>query len=180
MTDRMMRNPDLSSAMTQNWRLRFMREDDLGAVLVNERASYSHPWSQGIFQDCLRTDYHCWVLERAKQVVGHGILQVAVGEAHILNLCIHPDHQGTGLGRALLRRLLSEATQRNADTAFLEVRESNRPAIRLYEALGFNEIGRRRHYYPAARGREDAIMMARALQLHRHTDEDWPPQRVIA
>jgi len=88
---------------------------------------------------------------------------VASGECHILNLCVRPDKQGRGLGRRMLRRLLALARNHKADTAFLEVRVSNRLAIGLYEADGFCEVGMRRGYYPAAGGREDAVIMARPL-----------------
>jgi ribosomal-protein-alanine N-acetyltransferase len=71
--------------------------------------------------------------------------------------------RGQGLARRLLQRLINQAREREADTAFLEVRASNRVALGLYESLGFNEIGLRRGYYPADKGREDAILLAKAL-----------------
>ena len=90
-------------------------------------------------------------------------MSAAVGECHLLNLCVHPDWQGRGLGRRLLLRLFAIGKANNADTAFLEVRASNRRAIALYESEGFCEIGLRRGYYPAGDKREDAIVMARPL-----------------
>ncbi len=140
-----------------------MRSGDLPAVQAIERRAYSHPWNPGIFEDCLRVGYCCWVCEIDQALVGYGIMSVAVGEAHILNLCMHPERQGQGLGRRMLGRLLTLARERHADTAFLEVRASNLPARYLYESEGFNEIGNRRGYYPAARGREDALVYAKAL-----------------
>jgi ribosomal-protein-alanine N-acetyltransferase len=68
-----------------------------------------------------------------------------------------------GLGRRLLRRLLALAHAKGADTAFLEVRKSNTLARALYASEGFCEIGDRRGYYPARNGREDAVVLARAL-----------------
>ena len=96
-------------------------------------------------------------------MVGHGVLSVAVGEAHILNVCVHPDWQGRGFGRRILERMLRLAREHEADTAFLEVRVSNTVAQRLYESAGFNEIGLRRGYYPSDNGREDAVVYAKAL-----------------
>jgi ribosomal-protein-alanine N-acetyltransferase len=90
-------------------------------------------------------------------------MSIAAGECHLLNLCVHPDWQGRQFGRKLLRWLLSIARRQNADTAFLEVRRSNRAAIALYETEGFGEVGIRRGYYPHKEGREDAIIMARPL-----------------
>jgi ribosomal-protein-alanine N-acetyltransferase len=140
-----------------------MEAADVPAVLAVERAGYPHPWTEGIFRDCLRAGYCCWVLEVEERMVGHGVLSVAVGEAHILNVCVHPDWQGRGLGRRILERMLRLAREHEADTAFLEVRVSNTVAQRLYESAGFNEIGLRRGYYPSDNGREDAVVYAKAL-----------------
>lgn len=142
---------------------RRMADADLPGVMAVEEAGYSHPWSRRIFQDCLGAGYHCWVLQVGTDLVGHGVMSLAAGECEILNLCVHPDWRGRHLGRRLLRRLLAIARQRGADTAFLEVRRSNRAAINLYQTEGFCEIGLRRGYYPAAQGREDALLMAKPL-----------------
>jgi ribosomal-protein-alanine N-acetyltransferase len=147
--------------------LRAMREDDLPAVLVCERAGYVSPWFEGIFRDCLRVRYTCLVAETRDMLVGHGIMSVAAGECHLLNVCVHPLFQRLGIGRRMLRRLLALARRERADSAFLEVRVSNAGAIALYRAEGFDDIGLRKGYYPAADAdptrREDALMMARAL-----------------
>lgn len=140
-----------------------MQSVDLPAVLVNERRGYTHPWTEGIFRDCLSNTHECWVLVFEKQTVGHGILSVAAGESHLLNVCVHPDSQGHGFGRLMVEHLLDRARQREAATVFLEVRPSNAVAYRLYERLGFNEIGIRENYYPAYTGREDALVLAKEL-----------------
>ncbi|MOA53014.1 ribosomal-protein-alanine N-acetyltransferase [compost metagenome] len=74
-----------------------------------------------------------------------------------------PESQGRGLGLRLLEHLMQRAGELKAAECFLEVRESNQSAYRLYERYGFNEIGRRRGYYPAVGGREDALVMACTL-----------------
>ncbi len=140
--------------------LRPMREADLDVVMEIERRSYPFPWSHGIFCDCLRADYPCWVLHDGDCVIGYGVLSVAAGEAHVLNVCVDPQRQGRGHGRRLLRSLLRLARGHGAQRVFLEVRPSNPQAIALYFDEGFNEIGRRPRYYPARDGREDAIVMA--------------------
>jgi [ribosomal protein S18]-alanine N-acetyltransferase len=143
--------------------LRTMREDDLDQVAAIEQGAYEFPWSPGIFRDCLRAGYGCWVLEEAGRVIGYALLSVAAGEAHILNLCIAPAHQRRGLGRRMLLRLLDLARWHRAERVFLEVRPSNEGAIALYLHEGFNEIGTRPRYYPARHGREDAVVMAMEL-----------------
>ena len=144
-------------------RVRPMTEADLPRVMEIERAAYEFPWTEGIFRDCLRVGYCCWVLEEGEAIRGYGVMSVGAREAHILNLCIAPPVQRRGLGRRLLRHLLALARYHGAATVFLEVRMSNRAALRLYRAMGFREIGLRRNYYPAARGREDALVLARPL-----------------
>jgi ribosomal-protein-alanine N-acetyltransferase len=143
--------------------MRPMRDEDVSAVMRVETAAYPHPWTEGIFRDCLRVGYCCWVALGGTEVAGYWVMSVAAGECHILNLCVHPQMHGRGHGREMLRRLLGLGRTHHADTAFLEVRVSNRSAIALYAAEGFCEVGIRRGYYPAAKGREDAVIMARPL-----------------
>jgi len=143
--------------------IRPMQPDDVPVVLELESSAYSHPWSEGILRDCLRVGYGCWVCECGDRIVGHVVMSVAVGEAHLLNICVAPSWQGRGLGRRLLRRMLRIARERGTDTMFLEVRASNQGARGLYESEGFSEIGRRRDYYPARRGSEDAIVYAKSI-----------------
>lgn len=140
--------------------LRPMREEDVDAVIAIELRAYPFPWTAGIFRDCLRAGYPAWVLHAADGIFGYGVLSVAAGEAHLLNICIDPEQQGHGHGRWLLRALLRIARDEGAERMFLEVRPSNPHAVSLYQDEGFNEIGRRPRYYPDHGGREDAIVMA--------------------
>jgi len=142
---------------------RAMGEADLDRVMEVERSGYPHPWTRGIFRDCLRVGYLCEVLEIEGKLHGHGIMSVGAGEAHVLNLCVRHESQRQGLGRLILGHLLEGARRLHAHTVLLEVRPSNTPAVSLYRALGFNEVGVRKNYYPDANGREDALIMARAL-----------------
>jgi len=143
--------------------MRPMLIDDIDSVYAVETAAYPHPWTEGILRDCLRVGYSCWVYEESGQIVGYGIISIAAGEAHLLNLCVKPGQQGRGIGRKIISHLLSVARRSNCDTMLLEVRESNRAAIHLYDILGFNEIGQRHGYYPADVGREDALVYAKVL-----------------
>jgi ribosomal-protein-alanine N-acetyltransferase len=143
--------------------VRRMQLTDLPDVLRNERRGYAHPWTEGIFRDCLRNGQECWLLMCSDQNVGHGILSVAAGESHLLNVCVHPDFQGHGFGRILVEHLLERARTGEASTIFLEVRPSNVAACELYDKLGFNEVGIRENYYPSNIGREDALVLAKEL-----------------
>ena len=144
-------------------RFRPMTEADLDTVMDIEEAAYPHPWTTTILNHCLVAGYSCWILELDGMINGYGIMTVGAGECHLLNLCIRPDQQGRGLGRTLLEHMLDVARDHHAEVAFLEVRPSNVAALRLYADNGFNEVGLRRNYYPAGKGREDALIMARSL-----------------
>ncbi|HEY4555053.1 MAG TPA: ribosomal protein S18-alanine N-acetyltransferase [Lysobacter sp.] len=140
--------------------LRPMRESDVDAVHAIEVRAYPFPWTAGIFRDCLRAEYPCWVLVDDGRVIGYFLMSLAADEAHLLNICVAPEAQGAGHGRRMLRAAVQLARGR-AQRIFLEVRPSNTGAIALYFSEGFNEIGRRPRYYPAANnGREDALVMA--------------------
>ena len=140
-----------------------MRDDDLSQVLEIERQSYPYPWTQLIFSDCLHAGYSCWVCGRHGVIEAYGILSVAAGESHLLNICVRPESRQHGTGRKMLRHLISIARRHEAEVVFLEVRPSNTSARALYEDEGFNELGSRRDYYPAGKGREDALILARIL-----------------
>lgn len=144
-------------------RVRPMTPADIDNIMAIEPRAYDFPWSEGIFRDCLRVGYCCWCCEEDDELLGYGVMSVAAGESHILNLTVRPESQRQGIGSRLLKHFQQLARQHGADTLMLEVRPSNRKAIRLYEKLGFNEIGVRRNYYPAENGREDALLLALEL-----------------
>lgn len=142
---------------------RSARESDVPEILRIERQSYSFPWTEGIFRDCLRVNYTCRVAEIGMAIAGYGIMSVAAGEAHLLNLCVGEAYRCRGIARRLLAHLLQVAASVGAREAFLEARPSNTSAIRLYQSLGFVQIGVRRGYYQAVDGREDAIVLKRHI-----------------
>jgi ribosomal-protein-alanine N-acetyltransferase len=139
--------------------IRSMQEADLEQVQGIEADSYRFPWTVGIFHDCLRVGYTCIVAEIDVVVLGYGVLSAGAGEAHLLNLCVAGNYRCRGVGRRLVQELLRRAREAGASTVFLEARPSNIAAIRLYQALGFVQIGVRRGYYQAVGGREDAIVL---------------------
>lgn len=142
-----------------------MLPEHLTDVLRNETRSYSYPWTRGIFNDCLQGPQECWVASAAGRVVGHAVYSVAVGDAHLLNLCIGRDNQGAGFGRQFMGFIAEHCRSLGATDLYLEVRPSNWVANALYESLGFREIGVRKEYYPAQLGREDARVLALSLAL---------------
>ncbi len=140
--------------------LRPMQPADVARVMVIERGAYPFPWTEGIFHDCLRIGYGCWVVEQAGDVVGHAVLSIAAGEAHLLNLSVAVEHQGQGLGRHLLRHLIRQVQAQGVEVLFLEARPSNHAALALYRSEGFLQVGTRPRYYPGEREREDALVFS--------------------
>ena len=145
-------------------RFRRMLYADLREVLAIEKRAYEFSWTESIFRDCIRVGYHCQVLETPHGFIQtYGVMSAAAGEAHILNLCVRPELWGRGLSRRMLEHLLELARTAEVQSVFLEVRPTNTAALRLYSSAGFCEIGLRPGYYPAAGGREDALVMAKEL-----------------
>ncbi len=163
--------------------LRDMTETDLDAALRIEREVHAYPWTPGNFSDALRSKYVCKVYESESDgMLGYAVLMLAVDEAELLDIAIDSRYQRKGFGRSLLKEMLMLARRADMRRMVLEVRASNAPAIALYRSAGFEQIGLRRDYYPAApargtpmgarqtschpfadNGREDAILMGRAL-----------------
>jgi ribosomal-protein-alanine N-acetyltransferase len=133
---------------------------DVPEIAGIEARSYDFPWPDGIFSDCLKAGYRCRVLRRDGEIIAYGIVSIAAGEAHILNLCVCPLWRGYGWGRHMLDHLLDLAIAAAAGRVWLEVRRSNAAAMGLYGAAGFEVAGIRRGYYRAAAGREDALVLA--------------------
>ncbi len=146
-----------------NANLRDMTIDDLAEVMQIERASYSHPWTERMFRDCWQSRYFSYILELSHAVIGYAIIMAHKEEAHILNICIKAPSRRAGWGEWFLLELLSSMHKKKVQSVFLEVRESNWPAINLYKKCGFNEISIRKDYYPAECGREAALIFAKEL-----------------
>ncbi len=139
---------------------------DLDRVMENEVRAYAFPWTRTIFIDCIEENHECWVLCRNDRIIGHGVLSVGAGDGHLLNVCVCRDEQGFGYGRQLALHMVKRAFQRDASALFLEVRPSNLVAVRLYESIGFKEVGKRKNYYPSHLGHEDACVFV--LDLERY------------
>jgi len=147
-----------------------MTEADIPAVMAMESAACLHPlhaWSDDNYRSSMRAGY--WVRVRCEadtgRVVAVCVAMDGVEEVHLLNIAVDRRLQGHGVARSILSVLYDRCRQRQAPLLWLEVRPSNAPARALYEREGFSEVGRRKHYYPAPDGREDALVMKRDINL---------------
>ncbi|MEG1091659.1 MAG: ribosomal protein S18-alanine N-acetyltransferase [Acinetobacter sp.] len=141
--------------------IRLMQAADVEAVAKIEKSVQSHPWTLKQFEDAV-TAYQSTVIEVQGQVAGFCILQPVLDEANLLLMAIDPAQQGQGLGYQLLEASVA-MLKNNPVQIFLEVRESNLAAIKLYEKSGFHQIDLRKNYYPNSNGsREHAIIMVKA------------------
>ena len=141
--------------------IRFMQATDVASVTQIEKKVQSHPWTEKQFLEAVE-QYQSTVIEKNGSVVGFCILQPVLDEANLLLMAVDPNQQGQGLGYELLTASL-DLLKNNPIQIFLEVRESNTAAIKLYEKADFHQIDLRKNYYPKADGtREHAIIMVKS------------------
>ena len=151
------------SVSPKSLNFRKIKVEDLPEIMAIERQCYEFPWTEEIFKSCFNAGNLAMFAELEGKAIGYGILSTVLDEASLLNICIAPSEQGKGYAKVLLQFLCEQVRALGADTLFLEVRASNQAALHLYENMGFNQIGTRRNYYPAKKGREDAWMFALSL-----------------
>ncbi len=137
-----------------------MTHADLADVCAIEQRSFAFPWTYGVFVDSLNAGYRAWIGRRNGVIVSYALLMIVLDEVHLLNITVMPELQGKGFGKQLLNHLFADAREQGTRFMFLEVRPSNTSALEMYRKFGFIVVGQRRAYYPAAYGREDAIVMS--------------------
>ena len=140
-----------------------MSAADLDEVLRVEYRVCPFPWGLGNFGDSIASGYSCWVCRVSGELAGYFVVMVAVDDAHLLTISVGEKHQRLGFGARLLRHAMCVAHAGGARRLLLEVRPSNAKALALYRHFGFQQIGRRRDYYPADGGREDALVLSHDL-----------------
>lgn len=133
------------------------REGDLDALVSIERDS-PRAWTREAFAaEFGHTPSTLFVLRSAGDAVAFVVTRIQIPDMDIVNLAVRADRRGRGLGRQLLLSLLDQAASAGVQSVFLEVREGNQEARKLYAAAGFREVQRRRGFY--AEPVEDAILM---------------------
>ena len=142
-----------------------MQMADVDEVVRIEQQCYEFPWTRGNIVDSLNSGYEAWLLrDEDGRVLGYFLAMLGVDEMHLLNIAVAPEAQGRGHAQTLLDALCQIARDKHCLQLWLEVRTSNVRARLLYQRYGFDEVGLRRAYYPAAnQQREDAVLMSLAL-----------------
>jgi len=137
-------------------------EADIEAIIAVEHASFTNPWTRGMYLAELENrgvSFFFLARDDTRRVVGFCSFWRVLDELHINNLAVLPEHRRSGVGSALLARVLADGAARGAHRATLEVRASNRPALQLYERFGFRTTAVRRGYY--SKPDEDALVLWR-------------------
>ncbi len=135
-----------------------LQRELIPALCNLEKLCFAVPWSEAMFSGELENRYATYrlVLFQGEPVAYMGLWQVA-DEGHITNIAVHPDHRRKGLAQMLLARFRQLAEEKGLCLLTLEVRESNAPAISLYQKCGFVPVGKRPKYYE---GKEDALLLS--------------------
>lgn len=127
-----------------------MKDKDIPAVVEIENLSFKYPKPEAFF----REDEHKYLVAKDDdRVIGYVGIERIFDEEHIINMAVHPDYRGKGVGKRLLQHVLNDE-----DVFFLEVRVSNEAAKSIYEHFGFKVINIRKAYYADG---EDAYVMRR-------------------
>lgn len=148
--------------MSDEIRVRRMREADLERVLQIEHESYSTPWPESSFRGLLRrSDATLLVADTNATVAGYAVSWAVLDQGELGNIAVAPEYRRRGIARVLIETVIDDMKDRGVRELFLEVRVSNVPAQTLYDQYGFEVIGRRRNYYENPV--EDALVMRRMV-----------------
>ena len=139
-------------------RMEPMNASHVSQIAQLEKRCFSDPWSEKSIASELDNPLSLWLVAvEAGEVVGYVGSQTVLGETDMMNLAVAPEARRQGTGRALVLALVEALTEKGSRSLMLEVRVSNTPAQKLYESLGFSQVGRRPKYY--VNPREDALIL---------------------
>ena len=134
--------------MDEPYRIRIAQPGDVAGMLEVERACFGDPWSARAIREAMQSETsQAYVADESGKLLGFVLGRTSGPEAEILDLAVLPNMRRRGIARALLRAVRDAVTRVGVEEIFLEVRESNRAAISLYEGEGFRAVGMRHRYY---------------------------------
>jgi len=139
-----------------------MKESDIERILAIEKRSFITPWTKKMINETLSSPISIsFIIEESNTLLGYIMLYSVLNEAHILNLATNPDYRRKGYASQLVRHIIEYCVKRGISDFFLEVRDSNIKAIKLYRMFGFEVVGKRKGYYTDTH--EDALVMQLSL-----------------
>ena len=141
-----------------------MTGDHVPQIAALEQVCFSDPWNDASVRSELTNPLSLWLVAlEGETVAGYVGSQSVLGEADIMNVAVAPEHRRKGIARALLNALQEALAAREVHSLTLEVRDSNGPAIALYESLGYIQVGLRPNYYH--KPKEDALILRKEWNL---------------
>ena len=141
-----------------------MKAEHVPQVAELEMLCFADPWSQMSIESELKNVWSCWLVAvEGDQVVGYIGSQTAIDETDVMNVAVHPNFRRRGIAESLIGYLSEALKKRGSHALMLEVRASNAPAIRLYEKMGFHQVGCRKNYY--RNPKEDALILRKVWEI---------------
>lgn len=138
--------------------IRLMNKGDIDQIAELEKLCFADPWSVSAFSYELNNPLSLWLVAvEGDTVAGYVGSQTVMGESDMMNVAVAPEYRRQGIAEQLIIDLIRQLNDRNSKSLALEVRQSNLPAISLYEKLGFVQVGCRPRYY--RNPKEDALIM---------------------
>ncbi len=161
------------AALPQGFLIRPARVEDVPAVAALEGLVFTDPWPARLYLQEVGQPlrFQRIVCDADDRVAAYLFASWQADELHVLKVATHPLYQRQGLAAALLDAARGEALRRRGRGLVLEVRPSNAPAIRVYDRLGYDLLGRRPHYYADG---EDAMVMYLSLRDRPGPDDGHP------
>ena len=145
-------------------RIEKMTADHVSAIAEIEKLCFSDPWSENSISSELDNKLSYWLVAMEDdRVAGYVGSQTVLGWTDMMNVAVHPDFRRRGIGEALVVQLEADLKTMDSQCLTLEVRESNAPAIALYEKLGFQQVGLRKNYY--RNPKENALILRKEWQI---------------
>ena len=138
--------------------IRRAAKSDIHGITEIEKVSFSDPWNERLFLDAIDSkDKYLMVADEGGKVAGYIVFEKVLDEGHITDLAVSGEYKKKGIATGLIDRALGLAKEKGIKEIFLEVRESNEAARKLYSKFGFAELGKRKGYYQGTN--EDAIIL---------------------
>ena len=141
-----------------------MTEDHVTQVAELEKLCFSDPWSERSVASEVHNQLALWLVALdGNRVAGYVGSQTVIDESDMMNIAVHPDYRRQGIARLLVDHLVEELKKRGSHCLTLEVRASNDPARRLYDSMGFIQVGLRKNYY--RNPKEDACILRKEWEI---------------